>query len=167
MGHTPKLILVFCLTISACGTDVKKQSTKTGVKISPDDTSTNSISVHNSYIDNDTMLVDKKCVVFFQPDSALIELHMKKSKEEDFRAGADDYMYYINESWQYLDKKGIKILDAKDKKYLGFISVDKKMQLVKLDTLPDLWGLYFFDPAKQPHYADIMDIESDYDNYYK
>jgi hypothetical protein len=58
-------------------------------------------------------------------------------------------------------------MNAKSKKYLKFVTSDKKAELVKLDTLNDLWGMYLFDPEKKPHYADIIDIEEDYKNYFK
>jgi hypothetical protein len=38
---------------------------------------------------------------------------------------------------------------------------------VKLDTLSELWGMYFFDPTKKPYYADITEIEEDYKSYFK
>jgi hypothetical protein len=82
-------------------------------------------------------------------------------------AGADDYIYYINISVEYLEKQGLNVIDAKNKNYLRFVSSDAKVQLIKLDTLPDFWGIYLFDPKKKPYYADIIDIETDYRNYFK
>lgn len=78
----------------------------------------------------------------------------------------DDYIYYINTSTEYLQKQGLPVIDAKDKKYLRFVSVKKKETLIKLDTLKELWGIYFFDPVKSPYSADITDIETEYENYY-
>jgi hypothetical protein len=89
---------------------------------------------------------------------------MKETGEENFRAGAGDYIYYINTSADYLKEQGLSVIDAKNKKYLKFIMADKKVQL---DTLSELWGMYLFAPTKTPHFADITVIEDDYKNYFK
>ena len=79
----------------------------------------------------------------------------------------DDYIYYINTSAEYLEKQGLPVIDAKNRKYLKFVMADKNENLIKLDTLEELWGMYLFDPKRKPHYADIIDIEEDYKSYYK
>jgi hypothetical protein len=92
---------------------------------------------------------------------------MKEVGEENFRAGTDDYIYYVNTSAEYLEKKGLQVIDAKNKKFLKFIMADKNVQLIKLNTLEELWGMYLFDPKKKQHYADMTVIEEDYKNYFK
>jgi hypothetical protein len=96
-----------------------------------------------------------------------MEKRMRAVGEEDFRIGADDYIYYMNTSAAYLEKQGLKVLDARDKKYLHFVSSGKTAQLIKLDTLPELWGIYFFNLMKKPYLVDITMIEEEYANYYK
>jgi len=113
---------------------------------------------------SDTLFISTKSAVFFQPDSSIIA---KRIEEDDFRAGADDYIYYINESADYLEKQGLHVINAKGRKYLKFIWGSQSTQLVKLDTLPDLWGMFLFDAKQPPLYAEIVEIENDYKRYFK
>jgi hypothetical protein len=168
-----KHFLLCILTLSSCATNDNEQEVKTEVQQFTIDTTRQSHSAQTNLdikdiVGNaDTLTIDTKAAVFFQPDSLQIEKRMKEVGESDFRAGADDYIYYINISAEYLEKQGLTVMDAKGKKYLKFVKTDKKEQVVRLDTLNDLWGMYLFDPEKKPHYADITEIEDDYKNYFK
>lgn len=150
------LILICVCTFAACGGKDQEQ----------EKTEAPSAAVA-SLVATDTLTIDSKAAVLYQPDSAQMEKRMQAVGEEDFRAGADDYIYYMNTSAEYLEKKGLKILDARGKNYVRFLSSDKTAKVIKLDTLPELWGIYFFDPMKKPYLADITDIEVEYENYYK
>jgi hypothetical protein len=96
-----------------------------------------------------------------------MEKRMKLVGEADFRAGADDYIYYVNTSAEYLEKQGLPVLAARNKKYLKFVLANRQVQIVKLDTLEELWGLYLFDPKKKPSSVDITVIEDEYKNYFQ
>lgn len=173
MQPTLNLFLLIALIISSCGTNNQKQETKTETHISSGDTtlkvdsSLKQLATKAPPSSTDTLSIDQKTAVLYQPDSLQMEKRMKQVGEEDFRAGADDYIYYMNTSAEYLQKQGIPVLDAKNRKYLKFVMADRKVQLIKLDTLQELWGIYLFDPMKKPHYADIIDMETDYKNYFK
>ncbi|RNI31832.1 hypothetical protein EFY79_21050 [Hanamia caeni] len=173
MRPTFKHFLLCILTLSSCATNDNKQEVKTEIQHSTTDTTKQShsaqtnLDIKNIVRNGDTLTIDRKSAVFFQPDSLQMEERMKKVGEKDFRAGADDYIYYINISAEFLEKQGLPVMNAKGKKYLKFVTSDKKAELVKLDTLSELWGMYLFDPEKKPHYADIIEIEDDYKNYFK
>lgn len=173
MQPSLKFLLLFSLTISSCAANDQKQETKSETRISSVDTTQHVDMSQKQFVtkklpsDSDTLTIDTKSAVFYQPDNIQIERRMKETGEENFRAGADDYIYYVNTSADYLEKQGLSVIDAKNKKYLKFIMADKKVQLVKLDTLSELWGMYLFVPTKTPHFADITVIEDDYKNYFK
>ena len=165
--------LLCILTLSSCATRDDKQEIKTEVRYSTTDTiqqshsSQTNLDIKEIERNGDTLIIDRKAAVFFQPDSLQKEKRMKEVGEKDFRAGADDYIYYINISAEFLEKQGLPVMNAKTKKYLEFVTTDKKAELVKLDTLRELWGMYFFDPTKRPYYADITEIEEEYKSYFK
>ena len=165
--------LLCILTLSSCATRDDKQEIKTEVRYSTTDTiqqshsSQTNLDINEIERNGDTLIIDRKAAVFFQPDSLQKEKRMKEVGEKDFRAGADDYIYYINISAEFLEKQGLPVMNAKTKKYLEFVTTDKKVELVKLDTLRELWGMYFFDPTKRPYYADITEIEEEYKSYFK
>lgn len=153
-------------------TNDKKQEPKPGPVVSSVakkpklDSIKTRIVAETSSLSGDTLTIDRKAAVFYQPDSLQIEKRMKQVGEAEFRMGMDDYIYSLNTSVEYLQKQGLPVLDAKNRKYLKFVSAGKKLQLIKLDTLQELWGMYLFDPGKKPRYADIIDIEEDYKTYY-
>ena len=116
---------------------------------------------------SDTLTIDKACAVFYQPDSLQMEMRMKQVGQDEFRQGADDYIYYINTSAEYLESKGLPVIDAKNKRYLKFVSRNGQVQVIKSDTLAELWGMYLFDPKKKTYAADITMIDEEYENYYR
>ena len=164
-------ILLLSLTVISCSTNDQKQtnsdtavSTSHTIRtIQPEDRITTDTTASTS----DTMIIDRKAAVFYQPDSLQMEQRMKAVGEADFRAGADDYIYYVNVSAEYLEKQGLPVFDAKGRKYLKFVFADKQIQMVKLDTLKELWGMYLFEPGKKVYSADITMIEEEYKSYYK
>lgn len=157
------LILICVCTLSVYGCKEQKRE-KTALA---EKSEVPSAAASLSPVQNDTLTIDAKAAVLYQPDSIQMQKRMQAVGEEDFRAGADDYIYYMNMSAEYLEKQGLKVLDAMDKKYLRFVFSGKTAQVIKLDTLPELWGIYFFDPMKKPYLADITMIEEEYGNYYK
>lgn len=173
MQPSLKLLLLFSLTLFSCATNDQKQETKTEPQVFSVDTTHKVDTLQKQLVtkklvlDKDTLTIDTKSAVFYQPDSLQMEKRMKAVGEENFRAGADDYIYYVNTSVEYLEKQGLPVLDAKNKKYLKFVMADNKVQLIKLDTLEELWGMYLFDPKQKPYYADITLIEEDFKNYFK
>ncbi len=114
----------------------------------------------------DTLLITSKAAVFFQPDSLTIAGRLTGKDSEDFRMGMDDYLFSLNESLEFLKEQKLSVIDAFHSKYILFKGNDNSF-VVKIDSLPELWGLYLFEPGKQPLYADITDIETEYGRYFK
>jgi hypothetical protein len=115
----------------------------------------------------DTLTIDKKTAVFYQPDSVAMQKWKNEVGEEDFETAADDWSYYMMTSHEYLDSMKVPIVETADKKFLKFVKTDKTMKLIKLDTLKNFWGVYLFIPAKDPKFADLLSIEDEYKSYYK
>ena len=160
------------VTFSCTTNDQKRDPNKDTLISSADttlkvDTLKEQTALQPSPLHSDTLIIDRQAAVFYQPDSFQLEKRMKEVDEADFRAGADDYIYYINTSVEYLEKEGLPVLDAKNKKYLKFVLTDKQDQVIKLDTLEELWGIYLFDPKKSVYAADMTIIEDEYKRYYK
>lgn len=141
--------------ISAADTTLKGDTLKT------------QIAAQTSPVDTDTLIINRKAAVFYQPDSLQMEKRMKQVGEADFRIGADDYIYYVNTSTEYLENQGLPVFNSKNKKYLKFVLADRKVRIIKLDTLEELWGMYLFDTKKKPYAADMTIIEDEYKSYYK
>jgi hypothetical protein len=167
-----KLLLFFSLISFSCGETDKSVEIKTDVDSSSQDT-VNQNPFPGSDVKSDdydaayadTLFIDSRAAVFFQPDSLTIEKKIKEQGEE-FLLGMDDYLHYMSESQEYLEKQGVPILHAKGEKYLKFTMADKSFKVINLRKQEDLWGVYLFDPNKKPHYADILDMEEDFKKYF-
>jgi hypothetical protein len=165
------LLLVLSLTALSCATNDKKQEAKPGELVSPAGTKPkgyimkDDITTGTPAFEGDTLTIAKTAAVFYQPDSLQIQKRMKRVGETDFRIGMDDYIYSVNTSVEFLQKQGLPVFDAKSKKYLKFVSPGKEAQIVRLDTLQELWGMYLFDPKKKPLAVDMTVIEDEYKNY--
>jgi len=168
-----RLLVLLSLTVFSCVTNDERQENKSatsdssGEKTQKVDTIKSQRALRSSTLETDTLTIDMKAAVFYQPDSLQMEKRMKEVGEAEFRMGADDYIYYVNMSVEYLEKQDLKVYDAKNKKYLKFLLADKRVKVIKLDSLKELWGMYFFDPKKMPYAADMTIIEDEYKNYFE
>ncbi len=127
----------------------------------------NPIPEISTNLNTDTLVVRDRVAVFYEPDTLRITKRKKEVGEQDFYTGADDYLYYMHLSREFIDSVKLPILTIKNKKFIKFISNDSSKQLVIIDTLPELWGVYFFDPSKKSKQVDIISIADEYSNYFK
>jgi hypothetical protein len=162
---TLKLIPLLLLVAVSCSTQNDKIQNNSQQSIIDSSKIIATIGVRIN--DADTLVVDKRAAVFYSPDSIQIAKRKKEIGEENFYIGADDYLNFLHTANDFLDSIKLTILNAKDKKYLKFIRSDKSKQIVKLDTLSELWGIYLFDPNKQERLVDMTMIDQEYTSYFK
>jgi hypothetical protein len=115
---------------------------------------------------SDTLFITQNAAVYYRPDSAHIEQWKKKIGEEDFYTVVDDWSFYMSTSHEFLDSMKLDIKDVDDKKVLKFIKADQSATIIRLDTLQNYWGVYLFSPAKEPLYADIVSMDTEYHKYF-
>lgn len=121
-----------------------------------------------SRIATDTVVISERAAIFFDPDTVQIEKAKKECLEEDdFYTAADDNLYYMWLASNFIDSVKLKKVDIMGKKVLKFVSATGGATFVNLDTVNWLWGVYFFDPQKKPHDADVVSIEEEYHKYFK
>jgi hypothetical protein len=116
---------------------------------------------------DDTLFIDRRCAVLYEPDSLQIKKAKKEWGEDTFYLGADDYLWYMHGAAEYLDSQKLKIVNAKSEKYLLFRSPAAGITLIKKDTLQELWGVFLFNPSRGIRKADITSIETDYKEFMK
>jgi hypothetical protein len=165
MNHTLRLMLLMVLTITACQNQIQEKPKV--LTAAATDMGEFQIALTPDPEPSDTLTIEEKSAVFFQPDSLQIERRKKKAGETDFYAGADDYIFYMNSALQFLDSVKLKTVEARDKKFLRFVGRDASQQLIRIDTLPELWGMFFFEPSKTARLANVLDIDQSYSSYYK
>jgi hypothetical protein len=77
-----------------------------------------------------------------------------------------DYLFrythtVLNKYWNT-----IPIVEAKKVRYLLFTKTDKSRQVIDLDTRLDPYGLFVFDPNKDPILLDMTNAESELSFYF-
>src|SRR5688572_25341352 len=93
-----KLLVVCVLPFASCTTNSKKEEVVNEIQSTQVDTTQKRKIIKEITFDRDTLTIDTKTAVFYQPDSLRIEKRKKEVGIEDFMTGADDYIYYINTS---------------------------------------------------------------------
>jgi hypothetical protein len=120
-----------------------------------------------SDVSGDTLVIYGRSAVMYQPDSIRLEQFRKRVGEEDYRIGLDDNLNLLHQSEEYLTQKNCPVINAGTTKYLRFVLNDRSSQLVNLQKVENLWGIILFDPSKAPRYADISDMEEEYEVFFK
>jgi hypothetical protein len=115
---------------------------------------------------SDTLIVDKPAAVLYEADSTKMEREKKKIGEGDFNTTADDYVYYLGESQAFLDSVKLPVLTTRDKKYIKFVGIDRTSEIIRLDTVPELWCIYFFHPSKHYLKTDFTETQDQYRSYF-
>ncbi|MFT3827701.1 MAG: hypothetical protein QM731_27525 [Chitinophagaceae bacterium] len=116
---------------------------------------------------SDTLIIRTRTAVAYAPDNAIIEKRKKEIGAKNFQVGADDYLYYMKYSGEFLKKVKLPVQQVGKQQYLKFVQDDNSYTIIKKDTASDLWGIYFFTPSKKPLLADITSIEKEYKVYFK
>lgn len=120
-----------------------------------------------SKVINDTVIIESKCAVIYEPTEKYIEKSKKNADEENFYVGADDFLFYISEANEYLESKNIKIVTTENDKILKFISNNKIVTIINPDLDKEMFGVYLFDPKQHPKKINITAISDEFESYMK
>ena len=115
----------------------------------------------------DTISVKSQVAIIIEPTEKQIEERKNKVGEEDFYIGADDYMFYINESTKTFNKNNLKILNIKNDKIINFALENGNNAILELNDEGELWQIYLFDLKLKPKKIDMTDSENECKNYFK
>ena len=118
---------------------------------------------------HDTLQIDFSAAVFYLPDSLQLEKIKELTDSPIFEAAMHEYFFQmknarmsINRDWPRL-----KIVEAKNVRFLQFQGKHNDSTYIDLDTRDDSHGLILFQPGKKPHYADMMNIDTELGFYFK
>jgi hypothetical protein len=121
----------------------------------------------NAFLDRETLFVSKRSVIFYAPDSMQIVRRKREIGDRNFQIGLDDYAYYMNEAFELAEKSGISVVHTENQKFFKFIRNGQPGLIIRKDTLEELWGIFLFDPAKEPVKADMVEFEEELKRYFK
>jgi outer membrane lipoprotein-sorting protein len=114
---------------------------------------------------NEHLIIKDKCAVIYNPDSIKI-LAAKKIDEENFYVSADDAMFYISESRDFLKSKKVKIIET-ESRIIDFKTKDKLLKTINLNSDDKFWGIILFDGKNIPVGIDMTDIKMEFEKHIK
>jgi hypothetical protein len=117
---------------------------------------------------SDSLIVTLPSVVFFEPDSIQLEKIRKISDDDAFKTSVHEYFYMSRNVKSYLGqhRPGLKILEAKNFRYIVFVRSGGSTEIIDLDGIADAWGMYVFDPDKDPQLSDMMNVDTEIPRYF-
>ena len=115
----------------------------------------------------DTFTINSKTAVSFSPDKATVEKKKKEWGKENFMVSADDYQFYMNQSIEFIRKQKLTLVDAGNARYLKFVYPNHTTTIIRRDTVPELWGIYFFKPGNTPFLVDLTQTPKDFKAYFR
>jgi hypothetical protein len=117
---------------------------------------------------SDTLKIDSKAAVFYYPDSLQLEGIKAKLDTLTFDAIMHEYFYQFRYIHNVLNdfRPRINIVEARNVRYLLFIKADKSNEIIDLDTKYDPYGLFVFDPQKNPSQLELTNAGSEIGFYF-
>ena len=118
---------------------------------------------------NDTMQIDSRVAVFYLPDSLQLGKIKELTDSSIFEAAMHEYFFQMRNARMSMkrDWSLLKIVEAKNIRFLLFKGKDNDSTYIDLNTKNDSHGLFLFQPGKKPHYADMMNIDTELGYYFK
>lgn len=109
----------------------------------------------------DSLKIEFKSAVFYQPDTFQKEKIKEVTDKRIFEGSMHEYFYQTKNAHLVLKKNWaqLKIIEAKNRRYLVFVKEDKTTDIIDLDKFNDAYGLFIFDGKKKPILVDMTNIE--------
>jgi len=116
----------------------------------------------------DTLKITETAAVFYYPDSLQLEKIKAVTDTNIFNSSMHEYFYQMRNARIVLKKSlpEIKIVDARNVRYLLFIYSDNKTDCIDLNSKNDAYGLILFNRQKPPLISDMTNIESEAGLYF-
>ena len=156
------IILIFLL---ACG----HQSDKNDKAAENNNKTEHKSVIKSPTIFSDTLKIGSKAAIFYYPDSTQLEKIKAGLDTSVFDAVMHEYFYQFKYAHNVLNKDwpAIKIIEARNARYLLFMMADKSTEIIDLDTKYDPYGLFIFDPQKKPVSLELTNAESEIGFYFQ
>lgn len=115
-------------------------------------------------IASDTIWLNTPSAVFFYPDS-LQKDGYRAFIPASFESSEHEYLFQMNNARIRLEAswKHVTIIDCKDAKYLVTNGAGVPLNL---DEINEPWGLILFEKGKAAAHVDMMNIDTELENYF-
>ncbi len=118
---------------------------------------------------SDTLVINYPAAVFYNPDSTQLAKIKLISEPMIFESAEHDCFYQMRNARMVLKKNlpHVQIIETSKARYIQFIKSDKSVTITDLDTKNDMCGIIFFNRIKDPLLIDMMNIDTEWDYYFK
>lgn len=115
-----------------------------------------------------TLVVDKRSVLFFHPDSAQLESFKSTTNAQIYESVTHDCYFQMRNARSVLKKywPGLRIKEVHDTRYIMFVKQDSSIIRYDLDSL-DFCGMVLFDGEQDPKIADMTNVDTELEFYFK
>lgn len=115
------------------------------------------------------LIVTESCALFYKPDSIQKQKIKAATKSQIFESSMHDFFYLQRYAHKILKEHwlGLKIIEAKNVRFLFFIKKDRSSEIIDLDKLDDSYGLILFNRIKSPLQIDMANVETEVPDYFK
>lgn len=116
----------------------------------------------------DTVVIDRKSAVFYNPDSLQME-RIKLVNERNVYATITHDCYYMMQNARNVIRQHwprIRIVEVIKARYLLFVKADKSKICIDLNVKNDICGLFLYDPKKDPELVDMPNINTSMGFYF-
>jgi hypothetical protein len=154
-------VLLTCLIFCGCHSAQKPQQPAVATESKKIDKPGSSFT--------DTLTVIMPAVVFYQPDSMQLKRIKMVTDKRIFDGSTHEYFYQQRNAHIFLKKywPHLRIIDAKNLRFIQFVKADKSFELIDLDKMNDAYGMLVFDTHKPALFLDMTNIESQVPEYFK
>lgn len=117
----------------------------------------------------DTLIIDFPAAVFYHPDSVQLVKIKEQTDASVFDGSMHEFYYQMRNARMVIKKTWpeLKITEAKNYRYLLFITPGNSRHCIDLDIISDAYGLLVFNQKKPPLAVDMMNIETGMSFYQK
>lgn len=117
----------------------------------------------------DTLIINFQAAVFYHPDSLQLLKIKAQTDPAVFNSNAHEFFYQMRNARMVIQKTwaDLKITEAKNYRYLLFVTADNKRHYIDLDTKNVAYGLLVFNRKKPPLMVDMMNVETEISFYLK
>ncbi len=117
----------------------------------------------------DTLTIKNPAVVFYKPDSAQLDKIKAVNTPMIFKSLMHDCFFQMRNAHIVLKKyyPKIKITETTKARYLLFVKEDKSSTCIDLNGNNDICGMYIFNTQKDPELADMTNVDTDLEFYFK
>ena len=118
---------------------------------------------------SDTLVINKPAAVFFYPDSLQLQKIESAMEKNIFESSMHEFFFQIRNARIVMNtnRPEIKIMEARNVRYLLFKKKNKEAIIIDLNTKNDPYGLFLFDTKKNPELVDMMNIDTELGFYFE